>query len=234
MKKLIISISFIFSFSYSFSQIQQGDLQLSFTGNYSKTTSQSGVIYNGDIAQTKNLNTGLSFGYFVQNNLVFGVGLDYGWQNEVKNGSLFLVDLVNQLSTSTTKTHVIAPYLFGEMYFPVVNRLYFSTNLKAGFGFVNSKYDSKVANVSNPIIPNTITISNLSETKLSQISGESSSEFLGLKLSPKITYYLTDNFGVNLTMGGIEYNVIDWSLKNSAFLANFNPQFWELGINLKF
>lgn len=235
MKKLFILVALFSSISYSYSQIEQGNFQVSLSGNFTKTASQSGLNFNKIASQTKNFNSGLSFGYFISNNFLLGVGADYSWQNEVKQGVLFIDEIAYQLGESQTKARSITPFIFGEMYLPVVDKLYFSTKLKAGFGFVSST--EKGAMVNTGIYSGsdlTLIEQNQNTGKVSRYQADNKGDFIGLQLSPRFTYYFSEHFGLIISMGGIEYDIINWSLDNSVFVANFNPQFWELGVSLKF
>lgn len=70
-------------------QINKGDVIVGLGGNYTKTTTENGVITNLIQTDGKYLNIDPSVGYFFTNNFVIGVGLDYNWGKETIENSLY-------------------------------------------------------------------------------------------------------------------------------------------------
>jgi hypothetical protein len=52
-------------------------------------------------------------------------------------------------------------------------------------------------------------------------------------LDPELSYFITPGFCGCLSMGGVEYSIIDWKGDNSLWTANFNPVNWKLGFKFK-
>ncbi|MCL1941953.1 MAG: hypothetical protein FWF54_00140 [Candidatus Azobacteroides sp.] len=54
-----------------------------------------------------------------------------------------------------------------------------------------------------------------------------------MQLSPELTCFFSNHFGLNIQMGGLGISIVDSDWSNSSKQINFNPAFWKLGILFK-
>jgi hypothetical protein len=194
-----------------------------------KTITESGVISNMTSTDGKYLNVGASIGFLSSNRFLLGVGLDNNLSQEVRYNK-FDTKYFVMAEEMDIKSHVLLPNIFLVYYYPIINKLYFSTKVEFSFGNIKTDYKIRhieAANLNNDSI-NLGTYNGYLHS--SSVESESKSDVFSAQLSPGLTFFISKVFGINLGFGGIEYNIIDWETENSNWMVNFNPIYWKLGI----
>ena len=220
-KTLFFIITVLYTFNLS-AQFSKGDMLISVEGNYSKSNSGSGVFTNQFVSNEKNLNLGASMGFFVNNHVLLGFGVDYSWEKATHINRLFFDDKF-QFEELNTKTNLILPNAFVGYYYPILERLYFNTNLKLSYGVAKSEYEMFFAGTQ--MEPGNA-YSNGAEA-------ESNYDYFSAQICPEITWFATSKLGLSLGLGGIGYAITDWESDTSNWMVNFNPNVWKLGVKIR-
>lgn len=232
-KRGVLLVCVLFFTAQSFAQIGKGDLILSASGNYQKSASESGVFTNNDATNSKQLNVGGSFGYAFSDRMVAGFGLDYLWTKETRFNQLYINDFI-QMEEMQVNGDGLIPNLFLAYYYPIVDKLYLSANFRVSYGKIKSDYRS-VSAIAENLSANELGYLNESSanTSLVERSGESNVDLFGVGINPELTWFVSDQFGLYLGLGGVEYTTMDWESDNSAWSVNFNPSNWNFGLRIK-
>jgi hypothetical protein len=248
MKTQLLFILLIFSISDLFSQIDKGSFIISAEGHYAKGTSVDGVTSNLSQTDEQYLNTVTSVGYFFGKGFVAGVGLDYNWEKKRIISEMY-ISKYSQIEQMDIKSRALLPNIYAGYYFRIYNKLYLNTSIKFSYGKVKSEIKSfSAANEAfnnDPLYYNdTINGSHLngSADSLSYVGDDvrssiknSTTEIFDVTFYPEVTYFLTKNFGASLSLGGIEYSVLDGKIEdNSHWAVNFNHNYWKFGIKILF
>ena len=220
-KTLFFIITVLYTFNLS-AQFSKGDMLISVDGNYSKTHRVSGVTTNLFNSNEKNLNLGASMGFFVNNHVLLGFGVDYSWEKATQMNMLVLDNKI-QIEEMNTKTNLILPNAFVGLYYPILERLYVNTNLKLSYGVAKSEYDTFFAGSQ---LEASQAYSNGSE-------GDNSYDYFSTQICPEITWFATSKVGLSLGLGGIGYAITDWESNTSSWMVNFNPNVWKLGVKIR-
>jgi hypothetical protein len=211
-------------------QFKAGNSIVSLNGNYSKNNNESGVLSNSNSTNGQYLNVGTSFGYFITDNVIVGIGLDYNLRKETRSNFLFFNSFLQQ-ELMDLKSRIWLPTVHVGYYKHVFRKLYFNTNLKFGYGKIKSDVYSARAGVS---LSNSSTVSiNDNGIINAEISGQYENKYFGVQLNPEFTYFVSPKLGLCLGLGGVDYSILDGKKENSSWNVNFNPSFWNLGIKIK-
>jgi hypothetical protein len=233
MKKIVLIVFIAFSTLNLFSQIEKEGVIVSVDGNYMKTTTEDGATSNQNVSQTKNLNIGTSVGYFITDKFIAGVGLDYYWNKESISTEM-MINRFLQKEIMNSKSKAFLPNIYLGYYYPIINKLYFTINVKFSYGKIKSDYNTLIAGSVYYATDSVIEIHDpYSSPYLKEYEGNSEFDFFSAKLFPELTYFISANFGLCLGLGGIEYSMTDWKTDNSNWGVNFNPVYWKLGIKIK-
>lgn len=220
-KTLFLILTVLYAVNLS-AQFSKGDMLISVDGNYSKSNSGSGVFTNQFVSNEKNLNLGASMGFFVNNHVLLGFGVDYSWEKATHMNRLFFDDKF-QFEELNTKTNLILPNAFVGYYYPIMERLYFNTNFKMSYGVVKTEYDTFFAG------------SQLESSNAYSrgAEGDNSYDYFSTLICPEITWLATSKVGLSLGLGGIGYAITDWESNTSNWMVNFNPNVWKLGVKIR-
>jgi len=231
MKKITLSILIIFLTFDLFAQIEKGDIMISVGGNYTKTTTENGVITNQNATQGQYLSLSPSIGVMAKENTIVGVGLDYYRTKEQRLNNLFFNGFF-QSERMNIKSKVILPYFYIGYYYHIMSQLYLNANFKMGFGVVKSEMNTYYAGMRE--YDGSTELSNFDYGAYTRAAENSSSnDYLCTNICPELTYFVSKKLGLCLGMGGIEYSIIDWKKENSSWIVNFNPNYWKFGIKIK-
>ena len=230
MKRKVLIILIVLSTLDLFAQFDKGDIIISADGNYLKTNIENGVTTNQNYTKGQYLNLGTSIGTFITNKLILGVELDYNWGKETRNNSLNFNDFIQE-EIMTVKSNIILPSIYLGYSQRIVDKLYFSSTLRFGYGKVESEYTTTYGGMSIPDLNSSI--SNSSNSYLRGSVGTSESDYFGTEICPELTYFVSTKLGLCLELGGIKYSMTDWKTENSNWTVNFNPNYWKLGIKIK-
>ncbi len=228
-KTLFFIITVLYTFNLS-AQFSKGDMLISVDGNYSKTHRVSGVTTNLFNSNEKNLNLGASMGFFLNNHVLLGFGVDYSWEKATHMNMLSLDEKI-QVEEMNTKTNLILPNAFVGFYYPIMERLYFNTNLKLSYGVAKSDYNTFYAGASNMI--DTVQLQNVTPPYAKNSEGDNNYDYFSAQICPEITWFATSKLGLSLGLGGIGYAITDWESDTSSWMVNFNPNVWKLGVKIR-
>lgn len=125
-----------------------------------------------------------------------------------------------------------SPNLFIGYYYPIINKLYFNTTLKVGYGKVKTNYSTIYIGMeelgSNPFV-----ISSYANQYAKSSYADYKYDYFISKIQPAVTYFISNRVGLSISLGGIEYSMIDWKSKASDLRVNFDPAYWSFGLKYK-
>lgn len=233
MKQQLLIALLVLSTMDLFSQIDKGKIIISVNGNYTKSTSENGVLTNQTTVQGKYLNIGASFGYFLTDKFIAGFGLDYSWNKETRSNTL-MINRFSQYEGIDLKSTAVLPNIYLGYYYQVINKLYFNTNLKLSYGKVKSEYnDLLVGDVHYPADTIISVTDQYSASYMFSKAGSTEVDFFSAQVLPELNYFVSQKISLCLGLGGIEYSMIDWKTDNSNCTINFSPAYWRFGIKIK-
>ena len=235
MKKNVLVVLIVFLTMDLFSQIDKGNIIFSIDGNYHKTNTESGVTTNHHSTQGKYLNVGPSIGYFISDRFLIGAGVDYVREKETRNNSLFTNNEYVQMEVMDVKSEALLPSFLLGYYYPIADKFYFSANLKISYGNIKTESSSLVA-TARKLDTNGIEYLGIDQSPTTLTSRQSyySTDYFSTKISPELTYFLSNKIALNLGLGGVEYVLTDWESNNSSWAVDFNPNYWRLGMKMVF
>ena len=244
--KKIYSLIILLAVFYSCAsaQFKKGSIYIDGTVNYNKGDLKFG---NNNFSTNSGVFTiSPGIGYFLTNNLVIGVGLDF--QSYKSNSSLTRTDstfnadksLSSSRSVNTTtavKWSQMLPSIFVKYFVPVSSKLGFYVNARYSRGLLKDK-SLITQNVSTDTLGVKTTSSN------SIVSKKPSIQSSNLNISAGMHYLVTDKFGLDVNFGGLNYsstpvihtyNDITFSPElvwgtQKATNFNINPRAWSLGV----
>jgi hypothetical protein len=233
MKKNVLIVLILLTTLNLFSQIEKGKIIVSIDGNYLETSTENGVTSNQNVSQIKNLNLGTSFGYFITDRFVLGVGLDYYWNKESRTTEL-MINKFFQAEVMNIKSKAFLPNIYLGYYYPIINKLYVNANLKFSYSTIKSEYNTLIAGSVYYPSDTVITLTDrYSSTYVNGTEGNSEVDLFSAEILPELTYFISSKFGLCLGLGGIKYSMIDWKTENSNWTINFDPAYWRFGIKIK-
>lgn len=224
----IISLFFVLFASISVSsQISKGDYSILVIGNYSKGSNSNGVSTNSFSSFGEIVNASISVEKFRTSNYYIGIGIDFQWGNDNVYNYLASKNFT-QFENMNVKAYAIIPSLKYGYYLPIADNLFFNVSTDIGFGLKGSYYISDYQNYQHSnggTLAQTI-------TPTENLTWRDQKDYMDFRLllSPEINYFLTDNFGLCLHFGGLNYSILDWNKDLSSLNLNINPNNWRLGI----
>jgi len=239
MKLTILLFAFLYTTFLLHSQIKKGDNIISLNGMYTKNTSQDGVMGNSMTVNNRHLNLGATYTSYVSNHLLLGFGLDYISQKDLRTSELILNDghdvnsQILRYETLNLKYTAPLPFLLVGYNMNVTNRLNFNANLKINYGQMSTNttdqtiyqqfpiFNSQPVLVSNILLPNITTVS------------KGKNDFAAASIIPEMTYFFTNQIGLSVALGGIQYSITDWKTSKSDFWINLSPNTWLVGLKYK-
>lgn len=231
MKRKIMIVLVVFSTIGLYAQFEKGSIFISLDGNYIKSGTESGVTTNLNQTNGEYLNVGTSIGKFISPNIMIELGLDYQKGNETRLNKLDFNEFVQQ-EVMTTKSKIILPNLYVGYYKQLVNRLYFNTTLKISVGTIESDYSTNYAGLPYLKVP-TSTSTSTSGSYARYSSKSEEADYLGVEISPGLTYFVSKRVGFTLNLGGIGYSMMDGKTESASWIVNFNPNYWKFGVKVK-
>lgn len=232
MKKVILLAFIGISAIDTFSQIDKGKVIISIQGNYVKSSTSTGGITNQNVTSGKYVSLGASFGSFISERFKIAFGLDYNWDKELRLSSLFIRPSAAE-EQMEIKSSALLPNINFGYYYPVINKLYVSANLKFSYGKIKVDYNSMyMVSQSNP--SPVLSDPTSDPTNYFAVSTQTSKyDFFNTGINPELVWFISEKIGLSLGLGGIEYSITDWKNDNSTWSVNFNPTYWELGVKVK-
>lgn len=230
MKNIILFVLIVLLTFDLYSQINKGAVVLSFSGNYMKTNTESGVTTNLNSIQGQYLRINSSIGYFFTGHFVAGIGIDYDWDKEKRFSQLYFNRFL-QVEKLEIKSKVLLPNLYIGYYHQIINNLYINTNVKFSYGKVKSNYNTLYAGSGQLTFDSFVDLNN-GESYVISKEDESEQDFFCTNINPELTYFVSTRFGQCIGVGSIEYSMIDWKNDNSSWVVNFNPSYWNFGVKI--
>ena len=215
-----------------YGQVNSNGFVFRFDGNYNETTTsnalQSVIGYN---AKTKNGSASLSAGY-LYNRWLISLGFDY---NHNKTDALGQFASLTSSATSVfaeqsaVSLNSYGGVLSANYFLPVWRNLYFTPGFYLGYGTIGGSNSGLLASATY----STGDFVSGSSSYAQEYDNIISSHYFYMQLSPELTWFFTNHFGLNIQMGGLGINVIDSDWRNSNKQINFNPSLWKFGIIFK-
>ena len=246
MQKTILLAICLFTGIYLHGQVNENGFVIRLDGNYNETTANNALQYvNSYNSKSKNGSVTASLGYMYRHWL-FGLGFEYNHsKSDVQGGlyekigindgngasldnSVFNINVLNELSAVTSNSY--GGMLYVNRYIPLYRNLYFTPGFYLGYGTIKGNYSGAMATAS--FITNTI-LYGPSEPIYETYDQKTSSPYFYMQLSPELTWFFSNHFGLSVQMGGAGIGVVDSDWKNSAKQIDFNPALWKLGLIYK-
>ncbi|GHT25602.1 hypothetical protein AGMMS4957_20710 [Bacteroidia bacterium] len=213
-------------------------IRVQFRVGYADQTTTTGAAYvSAAVSQISSWNVGLTLGAALNKNWELGVGFEYRHQKMKTMSELYLPFSNEQvMAQQQTETKVSLPVfsLYSAYYIHLSNRFYFTPRLEVGYGQATEK---------NTAVTETVTLYRTDEFDYFS-PGKSGKELrafsppkydcFAMQLSPELRYFLSDNIGVSLGLGGVQLSLVDWEWDSKQWIANFNPAYWKLGMVVAF
>jgi hypothetical protein len=231
MKKLLLSLFILVLPFYVYSQISKGNIQISLNGNFIKTNNATGVTTNYLNSDTKQLVLDGTLEYFVSPNTMLGIGLEYTRIKENTLSHLYFNNFM-QIEEFETESKILLPHIGIAHHFRIVDNLFLSPYLNIGFGRMKAEYNTIIAGRKD--LQSGDYVYSDPDESTSGLRGQkddTESDYLNANVCPQMNYYVSQNFGVYLELGGINYSISDWD--NEQWLVDFNPRYWSLGFKIR-
>jgi len=237
--RLILFSAFYAMLFCSYGQISENGFVFRLDGTYNESVTNNALAYNYNGAKGKNGGVLLSMG-IMSKHWLFGVGFEYN-HNKIEAGGTFYkpTEPIRTLSIeqSNVKLNMYGGVLYVSHYVPVLRNLYFTPGFYVGYGVIKGDHSgifaSKVEYPFHIEDPDKYHSSSTSASFFEYYQQDISMPYFYMQLSPELTWFFSNHFGLNLQMGGFRFDVLDSDLKNSTKQINFNPSFWKLGMLLK-
>jgi hypothetical protein len=243
MNKTILLISSLLAGICLYGQTSKNGLVIRLDGNYNETATDNRLQYvNQYNAKSKNGNFLLSAGY-KYGNWLWGLGFEYARNKTETNGQLFEYLRISEMEIrtfafaeqSTVTLNTYGGTFYVSRYLPIGRNLYFTPGFYLGYGKIKGDYSG----TSMSAIPySTSSASDLSTSTVGSVDIVNyerpvSVPYFYMQLSPELTWFFSNRFGLNLQMGGLGISVVDFKWKESTKQINFNLSLWKLGILFK-
>lgn len=217
MKHYFLILIFIISLVGVNAQITKGtkmlgaDIYGSMNSNNTPSSTSNSVE---NVSRYMTLGITPSVGYFIKDNIALGLGIGYA-NTHSKNETILTTQQLKNLSISNNNSFNLNPYY--RYYIGLSDKLYYFTNLSLNFSYGIGKgksYQLDSAGNENNINKST-----------------SSSLGFGVSINPGCSYFATDKFALELTIGSLYYNFSKEKSTNPSGIVNQSINQWG-GINL--
>ena len=246
MKKIycLIIVLVVFHFAAS-AQYTQGRILFDGNVNFNNDNSKFTNINYATNSTTYNLSPNV--GYFIMNNLVVGIGMDYqSYYNNSSRSTINIDNSVNGISTKTiiTTTSIkwteLAPAVFVKYIMPISDKLSFSLKAKYSYGLLSD--NSVISQDTVSADPKGVVSVNSNILKSEKPSINSTR----LNLSAGFQYLITNKIGLEVNFAGFSINsvpkihvydeityqsAINWGTESTT-IFNINPSSWSFGVFL--
>ncbi|MFT3739225.1 MAG: hypothetical protein QM786_10745 [Breznakibacter sp.] len=200
--------------------------------NYAEKTSATGVFSNRVSTDGKYFDGGALLVWGLNGHFNLGVGLDYVHEKETRFGEVYVGDRLTS-EQMDLKSHAWMPKMRAGYEHDVSGRLKMGASLLCRYGQLVTSSSSLIVN-SQDVSNGESLEDNGTEVTVAGIDAKERMDYFNIRIAPDITYKLTERFGVNLSVGGIDYALMDWDGNNSSWTVNFNPSSWRLGVKIGF
>lgn len=230
-------MAFLYTTFLLHSQVKKGDNVISLNGMYTKNTTQDGVMGNSMTVNNRHLNLGATFTSYVTNHWLLGFGVDYISQKDLRTSELVLNDghdvnsQIMRYETLNLKSTAPLPFLLVGYNMDVTNKLNFNANLKINYGNVSTTIVDQTI-YQQSLIVNTTLSSFIPMPTMTSRSKEKN-VFAAASIIPEMTYFFTNQIGLSVALGGIQYSITDWKTSKSDFWINLSPNTWLVGLKYK-
>jgi len=240
MYKTILLAICLFAGIYLYGQVNENGFVIRLNGNYNETTTSNMLQYvNVYNAVTKNGNVSLSTGYIIHQHWLFGLDFEYNHNKTTTEGMLLERSSSGAnvfLEQGKVSLNMYGGIFYTSYYLPIYRNLYFTPGFYLSYGAIKGNYSGLTISASSYPTDSSwqlISSQDQSGTSLYSYGNKISSCYFYMQLSPELTWFFSKHFGLNIQMGGLGINVVDFDWSNSSKQINFNPSFWKLGILFK-
>ncbi len=239
MNKTLLLICSFFACIYLQGQTS-GHFIIRLDGNYNENSNANALQWvNSYEATTKNGEISLSVGY-LYHKWLFGAGFEYGHMKTNSQGGLYYQmqgitfadtqESFISIEMASLSMNSIGGKLYTSYYLPLCKNLYFTPAFYVGLGKIKGTNSSVIFSDRDLNEDGILSTS----SSLWEYERDISNPYLAMQLSPELTWFFSDHFGINLQTGGFGFMVVDYDWENSTKQINFNPANWNLGVLLKF
>lgn len=209
MKKILLAGA-VALFGLSNAQIAKGTTYLSGSVGYSQEETNNGNY------KKENFNVLPTVGYFVNTNLVIGLGVGYQTEKTTETSTSSVLNTTTVSEDITKKpAFVVAPFV--RKYWTLSDKLYFFGQLAVPMQFGKTKVESND-------VTTTTTSAGVSTTTTS-VSSEAKYTKIGVTVKPGLDYFLNKNWSIEATIG--EFGYSNYKPKDGDATNNYN-----FGLNL--
>ena len=196
-------------------QLSAGHIMLTGSAGYSMSK-PAGVSEGATKYTTGRISP--QIGYFLADNLAIGLNLSYVAEKSTDEGEvIFNGNTLKLTDTQTNSTMAFGPFV--RYYKPVGERAAFFGQAVVGFG--TKKYESERERLN----PQGTVETTSSDIKFSQ---------LGAGISPGFTFFPTDNFGLEVMLGGLGWNRTQKKdLKDNEKKEDFTSSDFDFSLGLQ-
>jgi len=237
MNKKILLAACLFTGIHLHGQVNETGFVLRLTGNYSETATNNALQYvNGYKAKNKNGNISVSAGY-MHRHWLYGLGFEYNHDKTMAVGSLYTRQSDSEASVfmeqGEVKLNGYGGIGYASYYLPIYRNLYFTPSFYLGLGNKKGDYSGIVASASSLPTDQILYWSSGPSPYASGYEDKISMDYFYMQISPELTWFFSNRWGINLQLGGLKFDMSDFDWSNSIKQINFNPTFWKLGILFK-
>ncbi|MDW3191172.1 MAG: hypothetical protein R8G66_02370 [Cytophagales bacterium] len=181
MKQLLISMLTVFSFYFSHAQLEKSNSLLEGSFNISGNSRTEDFRTFGGIGEFENRGNFIFIaprvGWFTTNNSLFGVGLVY----QSNTNKSFSFTNGTRTSTFITRNNLFAINPYYRKFSQLTDKLYLTTTVDAAIGFGKEKNDNDGQDIESNIFNASLTV------------------------SPGLTYFISDKWAIQTSVGQLFY-----------------------------
>ena len=210
MKKMcsLVLVLFLFTLVVS-AQYKRGSIYIDGNVTYTNDLTNNNVTLVSVPAEVKSRNLVVSpnIGYFLADNFVLGVGLNYrsifgsssglNYVDNEKDSVTYMSDI------RSTKWNEFAPVIFAKYIFPITDKLSLSLKAKFSHGLVKDEISinstTKVEDLQGNLL-----VQRPSNFATEKPSGQTNR----FNLSPEVQYLITNKIGLQVNFTGFSYNSV--------------------------
>ena len=256
MQKTILLVICLFTGIHLYGQVNENGFVIRLDGNFNETTTGNTLQYvNSYDFKSKNRSISASLGYMYRHWL-FGLGFEYNRNKSDVQGGLFqelgydgygeygygygsspenpILNINSSYELGTVTLNSYGGMLYANRYIPLYHNLYFTPGFYLGYGAIKGNYSGDIVTSSFVSFPNDyISYGSLQSMKYETYEQNTSFPYFYMQLSPELTWFFSNHFGLSVQMGGIGITVVDSDWRNSSKQIDFNPSLWKLGLIFK-
>ncbi len=232
-KQFLIGIISCLFINQAFGQIKKQSIILSESFNGTKYSSVNSLQTIRETTYNSGFSIDSKIDYYFTDNLFVGVGYDFTKETKFVTNELMLNNYYQE-TYRTTHNLIHSPVIRFGWTKPIVDRFYVGIAFNAVYSRLiqSTNYYSCEGELSVPYIMSPVNI--VSPVIYPSTNSKSNNDLIGLSINPEIKYFFYKNFGISVGLGGFDFVIYDFQLRNNMWLLNLNPTNWKLGIEILF